>query len=1134
MRESVILESLEAKDTPIEEEQDAQCRGCGELIEEGSVVSFGDGIWHIDCFRCAKCRQIVECDSNLLLLSNGSPICENCSYNCRSCGKSIQDAAIMTGEDAYHADCFRCIVCENQIEDLVFTQTSKGIYCTVCYAKKKEEKLRRAEEKERMTEKTKPLHKRREKELTNLPLSKSGHIPSPSPSPHSTKIRESIPWANILGSPSSSPLRSPIRSPVGSPNSALQSPKSKRKSAILSETQLSNMHQLDDFDLKRSTSGRSRYGDTRAVPSSKKISEFLTQRPQTRRDYHMGMVPSTSDENSPILSGDRYESSHANESDQNDSPGYQSEDGNHNITKHTKFASLPKSPKPSSDGTSVAATAAGVASKERRQLTISSTTSNFVSRYIDLPQGTRTPKTSMFFSFDESINTFDRLSRLLDLSFDYGENTADSARADKRRSRYIGAGFPGASFNVNTPVPNSPTGSDRIAGWRSSISSHSSLSNVQPPTASPKRFSMSMIGFSLNKSTTEIRAPPLYQDDSVLSTPNTPGPVDASALPDDIPQLKHEIISLRNKLNEAETNFEKIKAVGRKAVEEFECVKNEFSNEVALRQQAEQMVLRLKSELQAIQLERDEYGYDGVRMEVEHMRAEHTKISSSVENLRRQRDAISRELQELLTGRDSEFSDSAQDQLKAFYLSELRTLMAERDTILQEIEWRRKTRDELDHEILVLRQKNEDILQLNRDLYERLDSQSSISSNQSTFYGRKSNEQFQRVGTLQRFNSISQAKFKWKKARDAMKGMTKPLLQPQPQQLQYLPPLQEQVHQPSYQEKPPQRDRAVDHGQHQFNPTSFLRRVKCEVCGDKLWGLAEYRCAVCGMPVHAKCVRRAPTTCVVSKNSAKELESAKSGVFGCELTLLVGSGTEDVPLVLRRCIEAVERRGMDFEGIYRKSGGSSSVKSMQLAFDNGEDPDLNDPNLDVCVVASVLKTFLRMLPQPLLTFELYTQFIDATRIEDEEKQLETFRNLIQQLPPVNYKTFRYLMLHLDRVQKLSEINLMSPKNLSVVFGPTLMWDSESARDLADINRKNKAVEYIIQHVDELFASTQAQQQQKEENSVRSTSPADSGTAIRKRTEGDFTNEDMSVDDRSQRDGGGGGGGPVRARNDAYI
>lgn len=49
-------------------------------------------------FRCAKCLKLVECYSNLLLLRDGSPICEDCSYSCHACSKTIKDEAIMTGK----------------------------------------------------------------------------------------------------------------------------------------------------------------------------------------------------------------------------------------------------------------------------------------------------------------------------------------------------------------------------------------------------------------------------------------------------------------------------------------------------------------------------------------------------------------------------------------------------------------------------------------------------------------------------------------------------------------------------------------------------------------------------------------------------------------------------------------------------------------------------------------------------------------------------------------------------------------------------------------------------------------------------------------------------------------------------
>ncbi|OBZ70689.1 putative Rho-type GTPase-activating protein 3 [Grifola frondosa] len=87
------------------------CPGCkNSVVDEngGVVVAFGQSFFHVDCFKCAKCQNQVTADTNLLLLSDGSPICANCSYCCNVCKQPILDEAIMTGEDSYHAHCFKC------------------------------------------------------------------------------------------------------------------------------------------------------------------------------------------------------------------------------------------------------------------------------------------------------------------------------------------------------------------------------------------------------------------------------------------------------------------------------------------------------------------------------------------------------------------------------------------------------------------------------------------------------------------------------------------------------------------------------------------------------------------------------------------------------------------------------------------------------------------------------------------------------------------------------------------------------------------------------------------------------------------------------------------------------------------
>ncbi len=97
------------------------------------IVLPSQSFFHVDCFKCAKCHDRVTADTNLLLLSDGQPVCSNCSYNCSVCHQPILDEAIMTGDDSYHAHCFKCRSCHNRIDELMFAKTSHGIYCMKCH-----------------------------------------------------------------------------------------------------------------------------------------------------------------------------------------------------------------------------------------------------------------------------------------------------------------------------------------------------------------------------------------------------------------------------------------------------------------------------------------------------------------------------------------------------------------------------------------------------------------------------------------------------------------------------------------------------------------------------------------------------------------------------------------------------------------------------------------------------------------------------------------------------------------------------------------------------------------------------------------------------------------------------------------
>jgi hypothetical protein len=97
------------------------------------TLSAAGNRWHIDCFRCNTCGTLLDSDANLLLLGDGSLICNNCTYSCSACGNKIEDLAILTGDQAFCANCFKCRNCKRKIDNLRYARTSQGIFCMSCH-----------------------------------------------------------------------------------------------------------------------------------------------------------------------------------------------------------------------------------------------------------------------------------------------------------------------------------------------------------------------------------------------------------------------------------------------------------------------------------------------------------------------------------------------------------------------------------------------------------------------------------------------------------------------------------------------------------------------------------------------------------------------------------------------------------------------------------------------------------------------------------------------------------------------------------------------------------------------------------------------------------------------------------------
>ncbi|KAJ3055123.1 hypothetical protein HK097_011436, partial [Rhizophlyctis rosea] len=303
---------------------------------------------------------------------------------------------------------------------------------------------------------------------------------------------------------------------------------------------------------------------------------------------------------------------------------------------------------------------------------------------------------------------------------------------------------------------------------------------------------------------------------------------------------------------------------------------------------------------------------------------------------------------------------------------------------------------------------------------------------------------------------------------------------------------------------------------HSFQPHPYMSPRKCDLCNEKLWG-KEMRCEDCGYHCHQKCASNVASNCQALSSTDQLAESSQVPVFGTDLTKLVEAEDADVPSIVRKCVQVVEQRGMDFEGIYRKSGPLTQINKIIASVNRGDDVDLDDEEnyVDIMAVTSILKQYLRDLPEPLIPGSMYSEVLGAASTEDEEAKKGKFVGLLERLPKAHFKTLAFLMRHLYGIQTMSAQNLMSASNLGVVFGPTLMrppTEQELQLDMTEASLKSAAIEYLVKHAPELFpevaSSSRGSVSGTETGSLPRGSVTFAGSRVRLGSEGAIRNVDL--------------------------
>ncbi|XP_018789223.1 PREDICTED: uncharacterized protein LOC108969128 isoform X2 [Bactrocera latifrons] len=206
---------------------------------------------------------------------------------------------------------------------------------------------------------------------------------------------------------------------------------------------------------------------------------------------------------------------------------------------------------------------------------------------------------------------------------------------------------------------------------------------------------------------------------------------------------------------------------------------------------------------------------------------------------------------------------------------------------------------------------------------------------------------------------------------------------------------------------------------------------------------------------------------------------------------IANQNTLQVPTFITSCIKYLEEHGLHKVGLFRVSTSKKRVKQMREDFDKNAVTDIRE---ETCPhdVATLIKEFLRDLPEPLLCSDLYTAFLETQRIRNRRLQLEAISHLVKLLPAAHRDTLYVLFKFLARVASCSDDvighdgnvqvcgNKMDSNNLATVFAPNILRTNFLSTSSSDIvtcgnsieqeamNDAINVVRIMIDHYEEIF------------------------------------------------------------------
>ncbi|KAF2998881.1 Rho-type gtpase-activating protein [Curvularia kusanoi] len=1157
------------------------CKGCGEILEEGKAFELGalapagpsGNRWHIDCFRCNTCGTLLDSDANLLLLGDGSLICNNCTYSCNHCGNKIEDLAILTGDQAFCANCFRCRNCKRKIENLRYARTSQGIFCMSCHEslmarRRKKSKKPPAPAAPKVDKSLPALPPQFEESQSQRSAFNTPDVETPSEvfsepttadaSPRPAQPRRGDSSSNFRRDASPAAPESTRRdntllpaatynkehkhtesdvnddgillpfafdpNPVPAPSpmnrASRQFPDRTAPGDGKSSRDYFNRPPADPRDKLKENNSRSGSAERPAAgsphiafqekgrqPSDHIVNTLRKQRDtssespslnERSRSQHASPAPASTSEAFKLQEVPKSKKSDAKRKDSDSSaspPRHGSPEMSSRLSRPMIEPTFTSSPPIGSQDSPEAVSASSYGSNQllerpARGDSLRPSGSTQFGDKIGPTTPVAHPQRTSSYGAPPNVSAGLGISSPLETSRDFSDVPVPPARSADRR--------PPASDTFTSPrAPPHPPSAHKPSDSISSLPSETSRDVYQTGGGLPRYsaqgdFSMDedfarLLGnqekeekeggvFRRVSNAVHKHGRSLSERGSVTSRGGhkkwpTNGSIDISSPTIASPDSKEESVNLRNELRRAQQR-----------IAELEAEKNGLQESMHSAADIKQAntVLREKRNTMAVLDTQREMVIRELEIMTEHLK--HAKESNG-----------SMDINQLKSEILKDFANSLH-KLKDQLGSQIEDLISKRAELTDEISNLIQMKDKGFQEYESLSAQNAKLSVMYRELVENI---------QKTMNNKKGAQPFDAGSNGLGIYNAQHKGGKSELSLDAHSLPHEPSFPHIHDHDSEATLAQPQVVNIRKTGKPTKFSKFKKGGQ--AFTTNVTKGFKGAFGSEQKQ--EEYKeIKVIGTPYGS--VHQQPDIASMSSSLKSREDQASKGWFGGgnaggkggankqpndrfkpmqannsstnlavdASTVLFGSDLsarcefekQMIPGVVTRCISEVELRGMDVEGVYRKSGGSSQVNQVRSGFEAKEDYDISDPDLDIHSITSALKNYFRRLPVPLITFDVYDQFLEAGQMEDKKAQAKALADAIKEIPKAHRDTLQFLIFHLSRVIEHQEENLMTPLNLAVVFAPTIMRPMDIQRELSDVQQQRVAVQALLENYKTVF------------------------------------------------------------------